>query len=287
MKAAAIKQLIAGSTDLFSLPDIYFQLSEMIRDSRFSLADIGKVIAKDPALSVRLLRVVNSPFYGFQAKIDTISRAVTVIGIDDLNNLVLATSVVDRFGKIPDELIDMTSFWMRSIHCAVIARLLAKASAVLHTERLFLAGLLHDIGSLLLSQKMPDQYLRVLLAADHSRALLAGFEQELIGFTHAEVGGELLKTWGLPESLYETIGCYLNPADAQVHKLDAHLLHMAARLVDSGQQADGLELAVAEFSNQSLTLVRLTREQIVSMMAQVEDEFLQMFELLGPNKKFH
>ncbi|MBD9361417.1 HDOD domain-containing protein [Methylomonas fluvii] len=287
MKASAIKQLIAGSTELFSLPDIYFQLSEMIRDSRYSLADIGKVIAKDPALSARLLRVVNSPFYGFQAKIDTISRAVTVIGIDDLSNLVLATTVVDRFGKIPDELIDMTSFWMRSIHCAVIARMLAKASAVLHTERLFLAGLLHDIGSLLLSQKMPEQYLRVLLAADHNRLLLAGFEQELIGFTHAEVGGELLKTWGLPESLYETIGCYLSPADAQIHKLDAHLLHMAARLVDSGQQPDGVEIAVAAFSNQSLTLVRLTREQIVSLMEQVEEEFLQMFELLGPNKKFH
>ncbi|OQW76460.1 MAG: signal transduction protein [Proteobacteria bacterium ST_bin11] len=287
MKATAIKQLIAGSTELFSLPDIYFQLSEMIRDSRFSLADIGKVISKDPALSARLLRVVNSPFYGFQAKIDTISRAVTVIGIDDLSNLVLATTVVDRFGKIPYELIDMTSFWIRSIQCAVIARLLAKSSAVLHTERLFMAGLLHDIGSLLLSQKMPEQYLEVLLAANHNRTLLADLEQKLIGFTHAEVGGELLKTWGLPESLYETIGCYLTPADAQIHRLDAHLVHMAARLVDSDQQANGLDIAVAEFSNQSLTLVRLTREQIVSTMSQVEEEFLQMFELLGPNKKFH
>lgn len=287
MKSAAIEQLIAGSTELFSLPDIYFQLSEMIRDSRYSLADIGKVIAKDPALSARLLRVVNSPFYGFQARIDTISRAVTVIGIDDLCNLVLATTVVDRFAQIPDELIDMTSFWMRSMHCAVIARLLAKSGAVLHTERLFLAGLLHDIGSLVLSQKMPEQYLRVLLAANHDRRALAGFEQELIGFTHADVGRELLKTWGLPESLYETIGCYLDPADAQVHKLDAHLLHMAARLADCGQLADGIESTVAAFSNQSLALVRLSREQIVSIMELAEEAFLQMFELLGPAKKFH
>lgn len=287
MNAPAIKQLIAGSTELFSLPDIYFQLSEMIRDSRFSLADIGKVIAKDPALSARLLRIVNSPFYGFQARIDTISRAIAVIGIDDLYNLVLATTVVDRFGKIPDELIDMTSFWMRSVQCAVIARLLAKHSAVLHSERLFLAGLLHDIGSLVLSQKMPEEYLRVLLAANRDRRLLAGFEQEMMGFTHADVGRELLKTWGLPESLHETIGCYLDPDEAQVHKLDAHILHMAARLADSGEHAEGAATTIAEFSNQSLTLVRLSREEIVSMMEQVDEEFLQMFELLAPNKKFH
>lgn len=286
MKTAAIKQLIDGSTELFSLPDIYFQLSEMIRDSRFSLADIGKVIAKDPALSARLLRIVNSPFYGFQAKIDTISRATAVIGIDDLTNLVIATTVVDHFGKIPSELIDMTSFWMRSVQTAVIARLLAKHSAVLHTERLFLAGLLHDIGSLVLSQKMPEQYLRVLLATDHDRRLQAGFEHELIGFTHADVGRELLKSWGLPESLYETIGNYLDPTDAQVHKLDTHLLHMAARLADCGMLADGIEATVEEFSSQSLTLVRLTRDKIVAIMADMEDEFLQMFELLGPNKKF-
>ena len=287
MQSPALKHLIAGSTELFSLPDIYFQLSEMIRDSRFSLADIGKVIAKDPALSARLLRIVNSPFYGFQARIDTISRAIAVIGIDDLNNLVLATTVVDRFGKIPCELIDMTSFWMRSVQCAVIARLLAKHSAVLHTERLFLAGLLHDIGSLVLSQKMPEQYLKALLAANHDRRLLAGFEQSLIGFTHADVGRELLKTWGLPESLYETIGCYLHPADAQVHKLDAHLLHMASGLADSVGQAEGIEAAIEEFSKQSLILVRLSGEQIGSIMEQVDGEFLQMFELLAPNKKFH
>lgn len=286
MKAAAIKDLINGSTELFSLPDIYFQLNQMIRDSRFSLSDIGKVIAKDPALSARLLRIVNSPFYGFQAKIDTVSRAISVIGIDDLTNLVIATSVVDRFGRIPSELIDMTTFWTRSVQTAVIARLLAKLSAVLHTERLFLAGLLHDIGSLILSEKMPELYMRVLLAADHNRRLQAGFEQELIGFTHAEVGRELLKSWGLPESLYETIGCYLEPEAAQVHKLDSHLLHMAALLADSGTMADGVEATVATFSQQSLALVRLSRSQIITMMNSVEDEFLQIFELIGPNKKF-
>ncbi len=287
MNAVAIKQLVANSTELFSLPDIYFQLREMISDSRFSLAEIGKVITKDPALSARLLRIVNSPFYGFQARIDTVSRAIAIIGIDDLHHLVLATTVVDRFSKIPDDLIDMTSFWIRSMNSAVVARMLAKQSAVLHAERLFMAGLLHDIGSLLLSQKLPEQYLKVLLAANHERALLASFEKQLIGYTHADVGRELLKSWGLPESLHETIGCYLNPAEAQVHKLDTHLLHLATLLVDCHAEENGIETALERLSSQTLTLVRLDKLQIAEIMEKADEEFLQLFELLAPNKKFH
>ncbi len=282
-----VKTLLAGVTELFSLPDIYFQLNEMIHDPRFSLADIGKVIAKDPALSARLLRLVNSPFYGFQSKIDTISRAITVVGVDDLYHLVVATCVVDRFGKIPCQLVDMTAFWMRSMRCGVVAKLLAKQSMVLHSERLFLAGLLHDIGSLVLYQQKPEESLKVLLATRYERRLLAEFEREIIGFTHADVAMELIKSWGLPESLYEAIGCYLNPESALVHKLDAYLLNMASRLVDGKERGSPADETVAEFSEHALTVTRLNREDLVSVIDQAEAEFSTVFEMMAPNKKFH
>lgn len=281
MKAAAIKLLIAGSTGLFSLPDIYFQLNEMIRDSRHSPAEIGAVIARDPALSARLLRVVNSPFYGFQARIDTLSRAITVIGVDDLYGLVVATCIADRFRQIPCELVDMAGFWRRSIHCAVLVRALAKRCAVLHAERLFIAGLLHDIGSLLLYHRLPEPSRQALLAANGDRRLIPGLEQNLMGFTHAEVGRELLKNWGLPESLYETVGCYLEPEQALLHKLDAHLLYMACRLADS-KTPDERAHTAAGFSKQSLTLARIGREQILEIADQVERELPQMLDLLSP-----
>ncbi|MDD1622780.1 MAG: HDOD domain-containing protein [Methylococcaceae bacterium] len=283
----SVKTLLAGVTELFSLPDIYSQLNEMIRDPRFSLSDIGKVIAKDPAMSARLLRLVNSPFYGFQSKIDTISRAITVVGVDDLYHLVVATCVVDRFGNIPSELVDMTAFWMRSMYCGVVAKLLAKQSMVLHSERLFLAGLLHDIGSLVLYQQKPEESLKVLLATRRERRLLAEFEREIIGFTHADVAMELIKSWGLPESLYESIGCYLNPESAQVHKLDAYLLNMASRLVDGKGRGNPAEATVAEFSEHALTVTRLNRVDLVLVMEQAEAEFSAVFEMMAPNKKFH
>jgi|APLak6261663543_1056040.scaffolds.fasta_scaffold11466_2 HD-like signal output (HDOD) protein len=287
MAAAAVKVLLSGATELFSLPDIYFQLSEMIRDPRYSLTDIGKVIAKDPALSARLLRLVNSPFYGFQSRVDTISRAITVVGVDDLYHLVVATCVVDRFDEIPSELVDMTAFWMRSVNCGIVTRLLAKQSMVLHSERLFLAGLLHDIGSLVLYQKLPEESLKVLQATGRNRRLLADFEQEIIGFTHADVARELIKAWGLPESLSEAIGCYLRPSSAQVHKLDAYLLNMASRLVDGSGQGIPVEDTVAEFSEHTLAVVRLNRAQVLDVMEQAAIEFSEVFELMAPNKKFH
>lgn len=278
--------LIEDSLDIFSLPDIYFQVSEMINDPRFTANDMGQVLSKDPGLSARLLKLVNSSFYGFQARIDTISRAITIVGIDDLKNLVLATSVIDKFKGIPAELVDMTEFWLRSVRCGILAKLLAKESSVMHCERLFLTGLLHDLGSLVLYYKLPEQSMKVLLAADYERQLIGGLEQGVIGFTHADVGYALIKSWGLPESLYEAVGCYLNPEVSQVHKLDTYLLCLATRLIDWSQQAD-LEQKYSEFSDKSSSIIRLDIEQIKKVLVLADEEFSQVFELMAPSKRFH
>jgi HD-like signal output (HDOD) protein len=279
--------LIQDSVELFSLPDIYYQVSIMINNPRFTAKDMGQVIAKDPGLSVRLLRIVNSSFYGFESRIDTISRAITIIGIEDLQNLVIATSFIDKFSKIPSELIDMTDFWLQSVQCAVIAKLLAKESSVLHSDRLFLTGLLHNIGALIFYHKLPDKALEVLQAANHDRRLIPGLERKHIGFTHAELGAELIKSWGLPESISEAIGCYLTPENSQEHKLDSYLLCLASRLVNVGPQDISVEEVVDEFTLGAISITRLDIEQIVKVMQQVDKEFSQVFELMAPDKKVH
>jgi len=282
------QSLVEESVDIFSLPDIYFQMSEMMGDPRYTAVDMGEVIAKDPGLSIRLLKIVNSSFYGFQAKVDTISRAITIIGVDDLKNLVLATSVIDEFNEISVELVDMTDFWMRSVRCGVIAKLLAKESSVLHCERLFLTGLLHDIGSLIMYCKVPEKSKEVLLAAGSSRLLFGVIEKQILGFTHANVGEELIKSWGLPESLYEAVGCYLEPEMALVHKLDAYLLNLAAQLTDIPLQGgETAEYVLSGFTEEALSIMRLDAGLIAKVIDQAEDEFSQTFELMMPNKRFH
>jgi HD-like signal output (HDOD) protein len=279
--------LIKDSLQLFSLPDIYFQISEMISDPRFSVKDIGHVIGKDPALSARLLKIVNSSLYGFQSRVDRVSRAVTIVGVEELKNLVLATSVVSKFNDIPTELVDMTDFWLRSVKCGLIAKFLAIENSVLHQERLFLTGLLHNLGSLVFYYKLPNKSLKVLVAADHDRRLVGGLEQEIIGFNHAELGSVLIKSWGLPESLFEAIGCYLQPELAQVHKLDAYLLNLASRLTDLSLHSGSVNDILAEYSDEALHVLRLNVDQITRVLQSADEEFLQVFELIAPDKRFH
>jgi len=266
--------------DLFSLPDIYFQLNEMIHDPRYSMVDIGAVIAKDPALSARLLRLVNSSFYSFQSPIDSISRAISIVGIDDLYNLVVATCVVDRFAKIPTDLVDMTAFWMRSVHCGVVTKLLGAQCAATNVERLFLCGLLHDIGSLVLYQVMPEDSARVLFAANHDRRRLLGLEQEIIGFTHAEMGRVLLQHWHLPDSLHDVVGFAMNPSALHMYKLDAHLLGLAIRLIDDREFGRSIEQTLADVPDASMAFMRLDAAQIEQVMQDSHDEFLEIFEQL-------
>lgn len=284
MKFKTAQDVVAEATDLFSLPDIFFQLNKMIHDPRYSLTDIGNVIATDPALSARLLRVVNSALYGFQSQIDTISRAIAIVGVDDFYNLVMATGVVERFSQIPSDLVDMTSFWLRSVHCGVLTKLLAKNNGILNVERLFLAGLLHDIGSLVLYQVMPEQAAIVLKAIRHDRRRLADAEREVMGFTHAQVGRELLKSWGLPASVYEVIGAYLNPDSANIHSLDAQLLHLAVLLIDDKELGRPIEHTLIEIPNQVFVDVRLNRSQIEQAMEQSAIEFLEVFSQFRTDK---
>lgn len=279
--------LIQDSLQLFSLPDIYFQVSEMISDPRFSIKEIGLVINKDPALSARLLKIVNSSLYGFQSRIDRVSRAVSIVGSEELKNLVLATSVINHFDNIPAELVDMTDFWFRSVRCGLIAKKLAKESAILHQERLFLAGLLHDIGSLVFYGELPEKSLDVLLLANHDRRLVAKLEQKIIGFTHAELGAALIKSWGMPESLHETIEHYLTPELAQAHKLDTYLLNLASQLANAPQHGLSADDVLMAYPVEGLMLMRLDITQINRVIHEVDNEFAKIFELMTPGKRFH
>ncbi|MGY6274731.1 HDOD domain-containing protein [Methylomonas sp. MgM2] len=287
MKFKNAQEVVVEAKDLFSLPDIFFQLNEMIRNPRYSLADIGDVISKDPALSVRLLKIVNSSYYGFQSKIDTIPRAIVVVGIDDLFNLVVATCVVDKFAKIPTDLVDMTSFWIRSVHCGVVNKLLAKEVGAPNLERLFLVGLLHDIGSLVMYQLMPEQAAKVLRAIKNDRRLLVDIERQEIGFTHADVGGELMRLWALPESLSEVVSCYRNPDSAVVHKFDAKLLNLASRLVDDKELGEPIEDTLIEISDKDFEYLRLNPIQIQQVMEHSVLEFHQVFEGLVSDANIH
>jgi HD-like signal output (HDOD) protein len=198
-------EMIRNRIKLPSLPIMFGQISKAISDPRCSAIHLANIISRDPSLSARLLKIVNGAFYGFPSKIDTISRAVAIIGTKELSALALGTCALSAFEDIPSDLIDMKAFWKHSVACGMIARIISSYKNNTITERCFLAGLLHDVGRLIVFKHLPLQAKKALLRARQTDSLLFEAEQHVMGFNHTLIGGMLLKEWGLPVTLENSI----------------------------------------------------------------------------------
>jgi putative nucleotidyltransferase with HDIG domain len=185
-----------------SPPQVYLRLCELLADDPGTTSeDMARVIAVDPALTGRLLKLANSSFYGFSMPIETVSRAITVIGARQLAHLVLVTEAVQAFSGITTTLMDMDRHWRHSVYVGVVARILARQVKADNAEMIFTAGLLHDIGSLMMYQGVPDLAQEALHRSRKSNLPLQVAEQQVMGFDHAAVGGELMRAWHLPAPL--------------------------------------------------------------------------------------
>ncbi len=212
---------------LVTPPDICITIFEMVESQTATTKDLGDVISQDPNLSARLLKIVNSPFYQFPRKIDTVSRAITIIGNRELSSLVLAVSAAKTFANIPNELVNINTFWRHSIYTALIARELAKLCNILHPERLFVAGIMHDIGSLIIYNRVPDIARALLIQSNGSEHILYKLEQDMIDTTHAQIGGMLLESWMLPKILREAIAYHHEPLACETAPVEACIIHIA------------------------------------------------------------
>lgn len=211
---------------LASFPDIYFQIMDVLNNPRSSVAHTADVVGKDPSLAVKLLRVVNSPFYGFPSRVDSISRAVTLVGANELSLLALGVSVVQYFEDIPPEIMDMKRFWKHSIATGVYARILAGHKPGFSEERFFLGGLIHDIGRLAILKNFPHTANKALKLACSKPCMLFEAEIETMGFDHAAVAGCLLNEWKFPAGLEQMVR-YHHAPEAATNPAEPAILHLA------------------------------------------------------------
>ena len=232
MSLSGPQELIGKENEIvFSLPTIYVELQKALNDPDKTFQDLGDIISFDAALSARLLKIVNSPLYGFPSKIDTISHAISIIGRDQLTDLALATLVIYQFDGIPNKMFNMEKFWRHSVACGVAARSIADFRSEKNPERFYLAGILHDIGRLVLYKREPALARDAFYLSKERQENIYLSEQEVIGFDHAAVGGELLKAWKLPPRLVEAVGCHHQPQMAKEFPVDAAIIHTADYIV--------------------------------------------------------
>jgi putative nucleotidyltransferase with HDIG domain len=225
----SVQELITDVSDLISLPEIATRITEMVDDANSSADDIAKVIAQDPGLAARLLKIANSPLFGLAKEISSIPRAVTILGTKQLRDLVVSTTASHAFDGIPNELISLQNFWRHSLYCGLLSQTLASHSKPANTESMFIAGLLHDIGQLVMFNRMPTESTAALMLVLEGPEELEMYEaeQRVFGFDHTQVGSELIKSWHLPDIIQECVALHHTPELAVNYPAEVAIVHIA------------------------------------------------------------
>lgn len=281
------QHLVQEVSQLFSLPDVALRLNRLLAAPETSSREIVEVIQLDPGLAASLLKLANSAYYGLSARVDTIARALAVIGQRELQAMALATSVVKTFRGLPADLVDMASFWENSVTCGVIVRQLARRCRSRYGDQLFLAGLLHSIGRLVFYARFADEY-RVLLTTldgtdEHS---LAAAEWRVFGCDYATLGGELLRAWHLPPLLSVLVAGQLSPAEPGEFASERALLHVASVLAaslspvrkDTGPRA----VAIADFDPTAWGVLKLDESLIDDVTLDTRTQAMEILAIINP-----
>lgn len=258
------KKIRSRDIKLPESPSLIFKLNDTIADPFSSADDIAQVISKSPGLSALLLRIVNSAFYGFPSRIDSVTRAVTIIGSKEISALAVGITTMEIFRDIPKAVFDMQAFTHHSLACGVLARILAAGGNIRNTEQLFVSGLLHDIGRMVIFKYFPQQAGLMLTGANDDKVSLYDMEKIVMGFRHTDIAADLFEKWKFPVALSQNVVYHHRPMAAQDPAKAAiiHLSDMIAHSLGEGKSGEwrvpGLDVAAWDklrLSSQTLSTV--------------------------------
>lgn len=225
-KQEALDDIVRQDLELASHHEIFRRVLQAANDPQSSAAYVAAVVSKDVALSAKLLKIVNTPYYGFPQRVDTLSRAIVLLGHNKIVNLALGISVVSMFKGLSSDMLDMAAFWRHSVACGVVGMTLAVHCGERDEERFFVAGLLHDLGRLIML-KNRIQAIQAVLGEGRSRKIsLHALERERWGFSHSELAQRVLEKWQFPENLIIAIGHHHSPG-ACGYAREAAVTHVA------------------------------------------------------------
>jgi HD-like signal output (HDOD) protein len=255
-------ELVKRAPELATLPEVYVRVRDVLADPTSSHEAVAAAITTDPALSARLLRIANSAFYGRPGSISTIARAVGLLGTQQVHDLVLATAVIQGFGGLADGAASPRRFWFNSLTTACAAKLLAEHCHILDSERLFVAGLLAQVGQLLLHQALPEAMAEILREADGDIGDVAVRQQAQFGFDYAAVSGELFAAWQLPQALVAPIHHHTTPSAVPAAELEASIVHIAVHLSDAEHHRRNAEDLLAGLNDRAWEIAAISRDEL-------------------------
>ncbi len=276
----SMQQLINSTSTLCSPPLVYQRLDEAINHPRTTMQQIARIIAEDQGLTARLLKLANSPLFGF-SRVDSIQRAVTLLGTREIRDLALAITLVKNLRGIGiDDEQRLKNHWRHSISCAVVARNVAFYLREPSVERFFVAGILHNIGWLILSLRLPQEAKTAFNRATTSDLSLHLIEQEMFGFDHAALGSLLLEHWNVPTTITRIVAWHHQPSRTHVCGKDAGVIHLADLICQALGWGTDSDVPMTPLDAGAWDLLAIPVKALDTIISQSEPQLMDIIKIL-------
>ena len=273
-----IDQVVKRVRDLPSLPSIVLDLIASFERGDVDATILAEKMSRDQALAAKTLRLANSSFYGLPAKVSTVRQAIFVLGFDSARSLAVASSVIETFSGSTFRRIDVAGFWRHSIAAALCAKNLARRAGV-DQDYAFIAGLLHDIGRLVLASGFPADHARVIDCCERDGLAMSEAELGVFGVDHQRIGQMLAEAWKFPPVIQRAIGQHHAPDMDELGDVPG-VVHAANAMVQALDLGGGAHVAVARLLDATWDSLHLTPEQLRAVCRETEGQFEEACRLL-------
>lgn len=280
MKTENIIRMLDRITDLPTLPTVYTKVNSMVQSEKTSADELARVIESDQAITYKILRLVNSSFFGFSRRITKVHQAVTLLGFNTVKNAVLSISVFDSLRSNGAAEFDRRAFWKHSMATGIIATSIGRNLRLPQTDEAFAAGVLHDLGKLFLDSYLPEQFSEVLRRAAEKRVFVREAEREILGTDHMELGEYLMERWNLPHMLVEATALHHAPSIIRSSPQLVALIHLGDAIARRLRIGSGGDPLVPEIHPFALEELNLSEDDLEAQLPLIEMELQNSREVL-------
>lgn len=288
-KSPSMQDALRREVKLKSMPDVALRIQSLLKNPHVTVEEVAEVVGLDPGLSAELLRLVNSAFFSrnlrvlggrFPTKISSLAQALTMVGENRLAELAMTVALLPLFQNLPPSLVTFESFWTHSVAVGLIARAIGESVAAPDPESLFVAGLIHDIGRLIMYAHMPAQSARILRLSRDKAIPLVAAERETLGWDHAMIGRELLEDWQYPALLIHAASGHHDPKAVEAD-METAIVHVADAMANALEMGTSGERTAPKVEPETWDRLGLTPEAVTSLIDRADAELADINSFLG------
>ena len=268
-KRSDLKKIIMDTKTLPTLPGVIHKLNSLSDNEKSSVQEMSRIVSSDQVLSARILRLANSPSYGFY-RVSTISNAMILLGVNVVKSLALSSSIFAIMEK------ESVGLWEHSLGVGVAANLIARKLGLPECEEIATAGLLHDIGKVIISLKCSEAVKDIKKLVIERQIYSLEAEQEIIDTDHTEVGEWLSKSWFLPDKLSEPIACHHDVAKSENHRIKTAVVHVADALIKASGFGNSGDSYVPPIQEIAWDTLKLNEQLLAELVDEIEDKLVEV-----------